>query len=164
MQGESKNDRPALTQPVGRFSDQSEEFHRQEYVALRAEVLSLLSDLRSLERNVVVAIGITFAWLIKEDKDVPCWAWVVPIVFAGLGAWRVRGILRQFGLFKRYLLTIEAAYHSEGGPMGWQGFSASPDEPSASDGTGLFWGTLIVGTILVAVYQICFQRALCRFP
>jgi hypothetical protein len=150
--------------PEGPFSKNSSEFHLQEYIALRAEVLALLETLRSLERNVVVAVGITWGFLIERGKLAPQWSWFIPVFFGILGAWRVRGILHEFGKFRDYIAELEEAYYSEKGPIGWQGFSRleqsafSERKQSAfsklkrSDGTVAFWTTLLITTIAVGIY------------
>lgn len=107
----------------GLFDNRSADFHLAEYNALRAEVIQLLETLRSLERNVVIAVGVSWGFLIDKRRDTPKWAWFVPVLFAVLGIWRVRGILKFFGQFREYLASLEQSFKIPDGPVGWQHFS-----------------------------------------
>jgi hypothetical protein len=161
----------------GIYSDHSAEFHLAEYNALRSEVLHLLETLRSLERNIVVAVGVSWAFLIEKRAETPRWSWFIPVFFAVLGVWRVRGILKFFGQFREYLASLEESFHVLDGPIGWQHFSRPPDkdaegekdpegkktrkakkgsEHSISDGTVAFWTTLLSATLVAAIYEAFF--------
>lgn len=139
----------------GVYGEHGAEFHLQEFGALRAEVLALLETLRSLERNVVVAIGVSWAWLIDKGQNTPKWSWFVPVLFAVLGSWRVHGILRFFGEFREYFEQLEDSYKGDlDGPVGWQHFTAN--KAKVSDGTFAFWATLVLVTLAAAVWEAFF--------
>ncbi len=148
----------------GIFHTRGDDFHLEEYKALRAEVLALLETLRSLERNVIVAVGVSWAWLIDKGDKTPKWSWFVPVLFAVLGMWRVRGILRFFGQFRAYLFKLEDAYFVVNSPEGWQHFTQrwgkapngekASGEKKLSDGTVAFWATLFLVTLAVAIWEV----------
>jgi hypothetical protein len=151
--------------------DSCKDFRLEEYKALRAEVLALLETLRTLERNVIVAIAVVWGWLFEKHTDVATLmpkkgvliilAWWIPALFVFLCGWRVFGITRFFGEFKDYLTTVESAFWMEGSPKGWQHFTAELKKgkrkllklKSISDGTTAFWITLFAMTVVVAAIQ-----------
>jgi len=127
----------------------AEEFYLKEYECLRKEIEWLLKDYRALERNVVIAVGLTWAWLF--EKRAPKWTWVIPILFAVLGAIRASGIIKSFGGFHNYISQLEDAFTRTGDPGGWQ---HSPwHKTGAARGAYWFWSVLIGATVLVAIYR-----------
>jgi hypothetical protein len=132
------------------FSEKASEFHLEEFKALRKEVEILLEDYLALERNVVVAIGASWAFLYHER--LPVWTFLIPCLFAVLGAVRAKGIMDAFGVLRGYLLKIEDAYGREDVLKGWE---------HAHKGTGFakgavwFWSILIAATLLVILYVHC---------
>jgi hypothetical protein len=127
----------------------AEEFYLKEYECLRHEIEWLLKDYRALERNVVIAVGLTWAWLF--EKRAPRWTWVIPILFAVLGAIRASGIIKSFRGFHGYISQLEDAFSRPGDPGGWQ---HSPwHKTGAARGAYWFWSILIGATVLVAIYR-----------
>jgi hypothetical protein len=139
------------------FADKGSEFHLEEYKALRAEVLQLLETLRSLERNVIVAIGASWAFLLEKREHVPKWSWFVRVLFAVLGILRARGIVKYFGQFRVYLSRLEEAFGTPQGPAGWQHFTGPFTRKSPgskiSDGTAPFWALLLLMTLAAAIWE-----------
>jgi hypothetical protein len=104
-----------------------------------------------------VVIGASWGFLFEKRKEVPQWAWFVPVAFAVLGILRARGILKYFGQFRVYLARLEEAFDTFGGREGWQHFTGpitrkSPGR-SISDGTIAFWAGLLAVTLDVAVWE-----------
>jgi len=88
-----------MATPPTIFSQRSEDFHLSEYACLRKEIELVLKDYRALERNAVVAIGISWGWL--YDKKAPAWVFCIPCLFAILGSIRAYGIAQTFGVLGR---------------------------------------------------------------
>ncbi len=123
------------------------DFLLKEYESLRKEIEWMLTDIRALERNVLVAVGVTWAWLFTH-KDLPGWAWLFPCLFVALGCVRVVGMIRAFGHFREYITKIEGTFLAGQNPMGWEHFSQG--RTGASSGSWIFWTLLIATTLLVA--------------
>jgi hypothetical protein len=68
-----------------KHSDSSTEFFLKEYEALRKEIEWLGKDQRDLERNVTIAIGLMWVWLLKDGTSVARVAWWMPVLLAILG-------------------------------------------------------------------------------
>jgi hypothetical protein len=100
----------------------NKEFALKEYECLRQEIIWLLKDYRALERNVVIAVGLSWAWLF-EHKCSPRFAWFIPVLFVALGALRASGIFKQFGVFHCYVKRIESAFGADLILEGWEHFS-----------------------------------------
>jgi len=73
-----------------------------EFVALRAEILSALKDVRALERYVLVTTGAMWAWLIVHRVD--DWrAWGIPVLLVFVGLIRTISIMQHLGTMGRYI-------------------------------------------------------------
>ena len=136
----------------GSHAEYSKDFYLTEYECLRNQVDFTLSDYRSLERNVIFAIGVTWAWLFHERQTVPRLAWFIPCLFAALGFFRARGNDRFYGRMRQYLQSIEAAFSRQGDPGGWEHTFGAVARSRYS--AAQLWGLLMLLTILVAVYQL----------
>jgi hypothetical protein len=127
----------------------SKDFFLKEYECLRREIEWLLKDYRALERNAVIAVGVTWGWLFEKGTGAPKWAWFFPCLFAVLGSIRALGITHAFGLFHQYISQLEKSFSGQGYPPGWQHFSSGK---TASTRVGAaFWALLIIGTVVVAL-------------
>lgn len=142
-----------MDKPDGICAAGAKDFYLQEYECLRKEIDWLLQDYRSLERNVVVAVGVTWGFLFKLDHTPPKWSWFIPCLFAALGALRASGIVQSFRLFHEYIERLEDAFHSPHDPGGWQHFTSGRTWSGRSG--FLFWLTLLLATIAVGPYA-CF--------
>lgn len=139
-----------LTSEVRKESNSSKDFFLKEYECLRREVEWLLQDYRTLERNAVIAVGITWGWLFQKTTA-PKWAWFFPCVFAILSSIRALGITHTFGLFHRYISQLEDSFSGQGYPSGWQHFTVGK---TASTRVGAaFWAFLILVSFAVALRE-----------
>ncbi len=122
--------------------------------SLRKEIEWLLTDARAVERNVVIAVGATWARLIV-NRDKIChakWAWCIPVLFVGLGVLRSSAILKQFGVFHKYLEELEELFSGNGCAGGWEHFSWREIE-WVSRSAIYFWAVLFVATIGVGIRE-----------
>ena len=106
----------------------------------------------SLERNVVIAIGVSWGWLFHERNSVPHLAWLIPCLFAVLGLTRVYGITKFYRAASAYIKTIENVFFSPDSPVGWEHFT--PNKHWTRTSAAAFWGILISATLLVATYEM----------
>jgi hypothetical protein len=132
----------------GLSADKAGDFYLKEYESLRREIEWLLKDYRALERNVVIAVGLSWAWLF--EKCAPKWAWSVPILFAVLGALRASGIIKSFKNYHDYIYKLEDTFSRPGDPGGWEHTLL---KSGVAEGAYLFWLILIIATISIAVYR-----------
>jgi hypothetical protein len=142
-------DRPLMTQNAELqrriFSENSKDFKLLEYEYLRREVEIVIQEHRALERNVLIAIGIAFAWLYTISKTP--WLFVILPLIAACGKRRADGIYKAYREFHRYLSEIEEAFWKDGVPRGWEHSLTSGTHES--DGDRAFWWILIGLTSLV---------------
>jgi hypothetical protein len=145
-----------LERTLGIFATKAENFHLKEYVRLRDEIDHISRENRNLERNVVIAMGVTWGWLYGQGAHGPVWAYFIPLMFAVLGAIRAHGIDQSFGALGGYITNIEDAFHKEGSPIGWEHhlkkfyLNGTPD----SKGQLLFWIILHLSALVVAGLRI----------
>jgi hypothetical protein len=134
-----------------------------EYDALRKEIMWMLQDSRTVERNVLIAIAVFWAFLIKESEEIKHLryghlAWSIPVLFAGLGSLRSWTLLQKLRLTGRYLqkvekhlLQLEPGKHS---PEGWERFQKHHYHRQKKDVVTVsgyfFWATLLLMTMAVA--------------
>src|SRR4051812_9471648 len=94
----------------GQFADSAKDFYLREYESQHKMLGVLLEDYRSLERNVVIAVGVTWGWLFKQQPHPPVWAWFTPCLFAILGALRALGIAKSANALVEYIKRLEDAF------------------------------------------------------
>jgi hypothetical protein len=144
--------RSRKTRTIGKYAPDSKEFHLKEYECLRKEVELLIEERKTLERSVVVAIGVSWAWLFHERSNIPPWTWLIPCLFAVLGLARAYGISLFFRSASAYFMTIEDAFFKPEDPVGWVHFTIERRWTRIS--TIAFWSILIAFTGIVATYEI----------
>jgi|ERR1700686_1465972 len=158
-----KNDSTPPTSPYqAKYASSAPEFYLKEYEYLRREIEWLLKDYRALERNVVIAVGITWGWLLAQRQLIPDWAWWVPFLFSALGAIRATGILHTFGVFAQYLSRLEESFSCSDDPGGWEHFA--PGKIATARTAVLFWTILIAATVAVAIYGPGIGKSMIRVP
>ena len=129
-----------------------EKFLLKEYECLREEIVWLLKDYRALERNVVIAVGLSWAWLFDHEKS-PKFAWFMPVVFVALGAVRASGVFKQFGVFHTYVKHMEKHFLGlNPTPSGWEHYSWNKTG-WVSDSARALWVLLGLSVVLVAVLE-----------
>ena len=96
-------------------------FYQAEYVALRAEILQNIIDLRALERYVAAACATVWAWVAAHLNQQG--ALFVPLVISVLGGLRALAYLEGFKYSQEYIAKIEEFLGSNGQgtlPGGWE--------------------------------------------
>jgi hypothetical protein len=136
----------------GNRSANSKEFYLEEYKALRKEIESLSKETRSLERNVIISIGLVWVWLLNDGTATTKPAWLFPILLAVLGCLRAMQIERHFKSFNEYIGKIEASFSAEQDPGGWEHF-LFPRRPTRLS-TLAFWWVLVICTVAVAIWKL----------
>ncbi|SRR5258708_23450370 len=143
--------------PPGTHHEYNKDFCLKEYEYLRKEIEWLLTDARTVERNTLIAVGATWAWLFSNFKTVAAarWAWYIPVLFVALGALRSWGISEQFKLFHEYLKTMEAAFFADKAPEGWEHFSWEKSG-WVTRSAYMFWTILFTVVVIISIRQACF--------
>lgn len=133
-----------------------ESFRLSEFKALREEILWLLKDYRALERNTVIAVGLSWVWLFSHPDAKtapPTFAWFMPVLFVALGALRASAILKQFRVFHEYIREVEGRFlDSSDHPPGWEHYSWEKTGWVAESAVVL-WVMLALSTLGVAIYE-----------
>jgi hypothetical protein len=114
----------------------SRTFYAAEFVALRAEVLQTLSDVRALERYVAAACAAIWAW--SATHRGPQIVLAIPIVLCLLGIFRAIAYKRDFDCTHEYIGRIERLLGEldcgHDFPGGWEHFDKGlAGKPSKSD-------------------------------
>jgi hypothetical protein len=145
-------------------SDQSskgkpEEFSFKEYDSLQEQVRATRDDSRAVERNVIVAIGLFWAFLIKESSSVkmlphPSLAWWIPVLFSILGAARSAALGFKQESLSIYLRQLESLFAAEEDvtPKGWEHFEKKRGG-FIRISAWLFWFILMTVTVIVAMKE-----------
>ena len=92
----------------------AQQFHFKEYDCLRTKLDSLHNAVSALERDVVIAVGVTWGFLYTQKTALPPWTYSIPILFGVLGAIRTFGLHRALSKFHTYLKEIEAGFDPPG--------------------------------------------------
>lgn len=136
--------------------DYPRDYYVKEFDALRREVDWTMKDSRLVERNVIVAIGIFWGFLLKEKDihlapEVRHAAWCVPVLFAVVGGLRSLAISLKLNLIGSYVDTIEKYMRKksepDGSPVGWETFQKGKTRWITASACGL-WIVLIVVTVV----------------
>lgn len=134
------------------MSPDTREFHLREYESLRTRVASAIKEYLALERYVVFAVGVTWAFLYVHP-EVPWWTYFIPTLFAFLGGIRARGIYKLLSTLHGYLKHLEHLLNQdaeEKSLRGWEDYRASQGrEMVAISGAVPFWVCVIVATLVV---------------
>ena len=134
------------------FEDQSADFYLKEYELLRKDMDALSNEYQALEKNAVVAVGITLAWLFHERAYMPKWAWFIPFLFAILGTSRSKGLAQTFEIMNRYTKKIERSFSRFDSPGGWT--HHSDREGLQPEGLISFWRVLFYATFALGLYGV----------
>ena len=140
-----------MTSP--KYIDHAAQFALQEHSLLRTEIVSTIADARSVERNVIVAIGVVWGFLALHPpagRDV--WAWWVAPLFVIMGGLRILALDRLFRNFSEYLQQTETAFTEADGIEGWERY-LSRSRRSLLLTSLCFILVIFVATVAVAVYK-----------
>ena len=141
----------------GQFADNAKDFYLTEFEAHRTQLGWLLQDYRALERNAVIAVGVTWGWLFKQTSPaVPKWAWFVPFLFAVLGSLRALGIAKASDALVKYMKRLEDAFSHANDPGGWENFSQGSGRAQVK-AAYVFWIILVLVTLVVGVIHLDFK-------
>ena len=121
-------------------------FHLAEYSSLHGEIRELITESRTLERQVLFATGAVWVWLATNDDYVPYIAWLIPLLFSSGGYIRATLLQGQVDRIASYLVTIEENLCPT--ECCWHG-SKIPSGIRLS--SYVFWCLLILVTIVVPV-------------
>jgi hypothetical protein len=134
----------------------SDDFHFEEYRALRTEVLERLKACHDLERFAAVAAAAVYAWFgnAASNSRPSCIVLLLPVLFAVFGGARTSALIRQLKALGCYLEKIESKYaDAADAAVGWQRFRKNTQ--FGRDYTWWFWGTFVaISVVLSAVF--CF--------
>jgi len=163
LSDEASEPEVSTTTEAWKVIEHTREFFILEYDALRKEIMWMLQDSRTVERNVLIAIAIFWAFLIKESEEVKHLryghlAWSIPVLFAGLGSLRSWTLLQKLRLtgeyiqkVEKHLLRLDPGKHS---PEGWERFQKYHYDRQKKDDVTIsgyvFWVTLLLMTMAVA--------------
>ena len=128
------------------------DLRKEEYLALRKEIESQMTELAQLERNCVLAAAIVYAWLVKDGAttSIEKIGWYIPILFALFGSLRSLSVGRHVFALGQYIHQIESAHLTDPQmPKGWEHFLAAPEQKRKirTAITVSFWVVFLVVTV-----------------
>jgi len=132
------------------------DLRKEEYLTLRKEIETQMTDLASLEKNCVLATAIVYAWLVKDGagSTIAKAGWFIPVLFPLFGGLRSLAIGRHLSVLGSYIYKIESALLPEADyPNGWQHYldTHSKRHMVRTWITATFWIVFLVVTIWVAM-------------
>lgn len=122
------------------LSETTVKFLLQEHSLLRGNLQSLITDLRTVERDVLAAVGVITGFLVLHPpvgKD--RWAWWTPALFTCLGAARAWTIRWHIVRCDRYLQFLELVFIEPDYPGGFQTFTTDPSLHAKVHSIRFFW-------------------------
>jgi hypothetical protein len=132
------------------------DFMKEEYLSLRKEVENAVTQLATLERNCILAVALTYAWLVtaKLEDSLSFIAWSIPVLLSVFGGLRSFSIGQHLRRLSTYIQKIELEV-CQGNEFakGWEHHhTAETDKKKIRTAiTFLFWAALIAITISVAL-------------
>ena len=135
------------------MNEQQFQFIIEEYKSLKAELQSLVKELRTLETAAIAGIAAVYAWLAKDPANqVLVGAWWIPILFPLLGAFRQVAVLSRIMDLSEYIQLTEKRLDLSA-PQGWEGFIKEKRTKLRGKAIALsafvFWFVLLLITIIV---------------
>ena len=140
----------------------NEQLLLEEYRSLRSQIDYQIKEARDLERNVLIATGLTYAWLasVQAPSLLALPAWTFPFILALIGRDRAGRINRRIDSISKYISEIEKSMHGQsasGGSIGWETRildSRTGGKSLLGTSQRRYWNLLLVGTFLVLVYGV----------
>ena len=127
-------------------------FPKEEYLTLRKEVETHMTELGQLERNTVLASAAVYAWLAKDgaETSIAGIGWYIPILFAFFGALRSLSLCFHLVHLGDYIKKIEATNLTEDKNVkGWEHHLATSKSSMRKVGTIVFWIVFLLTTIII---------------
>jgi hypothetical protein len=90
-------------------------YQLEEYRALRSEIEYYIGEFRSQERNVVIAVGVIWGWLISNHQ----WhylPWLVPVILCAAASIRSHVLNKHMSVISNYIASLEDSF----GVNGWE--------------------------------------------
>jgi len=127
----------------------------QEYIALRAEILSFQSSDASFERNIIGVIGIIWGFLfLHQPRGIERLAWFIPVPFVAVNLVRRHRTREHLKQFSTYIRRIEDAFFSGSSLSGWEHFFHGP----SGFNFGRRWTPtgwlMLAATLAIALYEV----------
>ena len=138
-------------------TDSPNSFHLQEYVSLRANILSLVDQVNQVEKYVVIGTAVVYSWLAIHNAEGGSLShnmfWFLPLFFTILGSLKVYMLKNGILKIGRYIHRLEEVCGLA--ELGWEHFRAADlgKEGRASQSylvfSYAFWGTLYLSNLVV---------------
>lgn len=143
-------------QPDRSLATYAKEFYLKEYECLRNEIEIIIRDYRVVERNAIIAVGASWAWLFHVRHEVPGIAWFGPCLFVFVGFFRSFSNNIFFDSAHEYLMKVEEAFSGPEHPGGWEHASVARTTQNTRSWTRLsaflLWFLLLALTVAVGIY------------
>jgi len=134
---------------------------KEEYLSIRKEIETQLSELSALERNSLLAIAAVYSWLVVHSGGadgrqyvLTSMAWAIPCLIAIFGALRAYSINLHLGIMGGYLKEVETESRREGElpeNLGWEHYFESAGRGAQTKVRMAFWGALILTTLVACI-------------
>ena len=117
-----------------------------EYNTLHGEIRELVAESRLLERQVIFATGVAWAWLATNTNSIPYVAWFIPLIFSTGGYIRATLLQKHIDSIASYIMKIERKLCPN--EECWHG---SKNQSGIRLSSKVFWALLILVTIITPV-------------
>lgn len=126
----------------------------KEYEALRRELELYIPASEALQRNCVIAVALTYAWLITQSAEISgvtkTIGYAIPIAIAVLGAIKSYAMEKHAGMVGGYLLTVETTLNRPG----WESYFKSQKRGFQGWALTAFWTVFFLTTIAAFYVQV----------
>ncbi|NOQ75611.1 MAG: hypothetical protein GQ574_26625 [Crocinitomix sp.] len=141
------------------------EFLITEYQACISERKDIIHETNNLERNSLIALGIVWTWLYTQStihvgiKDI---AWFIPFFIIAMSALRVRSLNLILESTEDYLRNLEIELGKADGMFTrYKALRKRKNGRKKKSLIGisayLYWGLLILVSLVIPLYQILFK-------
>jgi hypothetical protein len=139
----------------------SQDFHLEEYRALRAEVLDRIKACHDLEPIAAGAAAAVYAWVGSTQTTLRPTSLILllPILFAAFGGLRSWFLLCQITALGKYLTEIESRYIGEDDPLiGWEKYRKTKANVGQDFAVQFWWGFLVISLALSVAFYLTLYK------
>jgi hypothetical protein len=131
------------------------DFHAEEYGALRKEIEIKLQEFSTLRRFSIIGVALAYAWLASQELDgmpIKAVAWLSPVIIPACGMLISRATSKHVDEIGKYIQKIENDSTPENKEAtGWENYRERHGSSASSRADCIFWWTFLGLSVLTSI-------------